>query len=1069
MEEKRLKAGIFKFAGSPSPQHACAVVYRPLALILSLILNPLVFSLSSAADWPTFRGNCARTGYVAEQAGPPLTQAWVVQVAGGIVSSPVVFDDVVYFGTRGSKVYALDARTGAVKTGWPVQTGGWVDAAPSVSSGTVYVSSLDGYLYALNRLTGAVKWKAALGAPSASSPLVYDGRVFVGTSSPQNKLRAFSAASGRPLGGYVAGQPVDSAPAAYGANVYFGANDGKVYAVDRNTLLQPAAWHIFPSYGSYGMNSVALSSGTLYALPGHDDKKVYALDTSSGNETAESLPVEVSDSWENLTSPVVSPDRLYFAGGAVSNSLYALSRADLTSSPWASPRPLGGLSEIGVLSAPAMAGNELYAATNDGRLVSVSSGGIVAPDMPLLSAAYSSPAISNGMVFVGTMGGQLFGFKAGAAAAIASPKADDLVSGTVPVRGYIANPALSGYELDYGSGAEPPSWTLISSAAVSAEIDNGVLGSWDVSALANGIYTLRLSVSPASSDNTVLLTLRVDASPAPPSGLAAADVPGDRGYELQLNWTASTTPGLAAYDIYRSSGGIFKELFSVGSGSSSYVDAAAVTGTTYTYTVRAFDGYAESADSNYAAAFSVDNNPGSDHIPPAAVGDLAAGQGRAGGRAALSWTAAGNDGMIGAASGYVIRYSSNPAFDWNSFDSAALWKSSRPVTGPYGKAEKEEVKGLSGGVTYYFALEAYDDNANYSSTSNVASAWAQTDPAVPGAPPALAVADTPGDHGGSLNLSWTRSPADVAGAGDFYGYKIYRRPQPGFYEPGVPLAAVSAGQTGYVDAAAAENLGFCYTVAAYNSTHDSPDSAEACGVSVNNWRYVDKTQGNTLSLPDGAVVVIPANAASNNDNILITKLDPATYLPESAGKANTGASPTGVVYAIRFENPATTLLKSAVITLPYAASDAAGLDQENLRIYMLSGGAWLLLNTSSVDTQAKKVSAEVVSFSTFSIMAYLPSGPVLAESEVYTYPNPARGDALTFKFLVAYKSDVSVDVYNVAGEKVARLEKTACPAGIPSEISWRTHSIASGVYIYRLEARSAAGKKTIEKKLAIIH
>ena len=64
---------------------------------------------------------------------------------------------------------------------------------------------------------------------------------------------------------------------------------------------------------------------------------------------------------------------------------------------------------------------------------------------------------------------------------------------------------------------------------------------------------------------------------------------------------------------------------------------------------------------------------------------------------------------------------------------------------------------------------------------------------------------------------------------------------------------------------------------------------------------------------------------------------------------------------------------------------------------------------------------------------------------------------------------MAIDVYNVAGEKVARLEKANCPAGVTSELVWSVKEIASGVYVYRVRAESASGGKTVTKKLAVIH
>jgi hypothetical protein len=436
---------------------------------------------------------------------------------------------------------------------------------------------------------------------------------------------------------------------------------------------------------------------------------------------------------------------------------------------------------------------------------------------------------------------------------------------------------------------------------------------------------------------------------------------------------------------------------------------------------------------------------------------------------ALSWTAPGGDGTSGAAAGYVIRYSTSASYDWTAFDGANLWTSSKTASGPYGTGETEEVKGLFGGVTYYFAVKAFDAADNPASVSNIASAWALVDTIPPGPPSSFTVVDVPEDHGGALRLDWVLSPDDGGGTGGVYGYKIYRSQDPAGYSPGSPYDSVSAGVSRYTDSAATINVKYYYAVAAFDSGNLSVFSDEAWGISADNWRYIDAASGGRVALADGMEVYLPRNAVSQSDNILVTRLDPVTYLPRGAVKANTAFNSTPIVYEIKFENPSTKLLKNAVIALPYTAAEVAGMNLENLRVYALSGETWMILNTSRPDPLVNKVSAETAHFSIFRIMEYVPSGALLSADAVYTYPNPARGDNLTFKFYVSDKARITVDVYNVAGEKVARLEKTGCPAGLTSEIIWNIENIASGVYVYRLSAESASGSKTITKKLAIIH
>ena len=1050
----------------------------PGRLLLCAFALCALAAAAAAADWPMFMGNEGRTGHAAEQAAPPLAKAWEFTAPGGTVSGPVIYDGRVYFGTRGNRLYALDAATGALL--WQRLTAGWVDSSPAVQGEVLYAACRGGRLYAVNRLTGAPLWIADLGAASASSPLVLNGRVYVGTGSPENKLKVYDAATGAPLGSFQAAQPVDSAPSTDGENIYFGANDGNIHALAAATLAP--LWPAYPTLGSFGMNSVAVSSGSLYALPGRDDKKAYAMRAGDGALLADSPYLvrastisdnEIGVPWMQAGSPVIDAEGYVYvaaAGAAAASSdpvgyLAGLSSGTLAA-VWPSSRPLGGVSPVGVLASPAMANEIIVAATPGGRLLVVSSSGVQLEDLDISSPSYSSPALSNGMVIVANFGGKVTGYRAGRHAAISRPAAGEILRGTVAVAGYFDSPDLAGYELEYSTGGETPLWTRISSSAAASPAAGGALAAWDVSGLENGPYALRLRAlesSPSGYDGSALVPVRINAAPLPPTGLTAADVPADNGNAIALAWAASPSPGVSEYRVYRDEG-YGPSLLAAVAGLS-YTDGAALTGSTFTYTVSAWDGWVESELSAAADAFSVNNS--GDSVPPDAVTDLAAAPGVSPGSAYLTWTAPGNDGALGTPAYYLIRYSTDPAQDWAAFSSLA--GGTRAVDGPAGITEAEEVGGLLGGVTYYFAVKAVDPAGNVAALSNTASAWSSLDYAPPAPPSALAAADAPGDEGGSLVLSWYPSPDDGAGAGDVYGYRIYRRGLNGAYVSSVPYASVAAGLTSYTDPAAALNIRYYYAVAAFDSTNNSALSAEASGVSSDNWRFFDASRGGIVRLADGMEVEVPGASASQNDKIMVTRLDPVTYAPLFRARATTPANPTGIVYEVKFQNPATRLVAPALIHLPYTDADVAGMETENLRVYTLTGGAWVMLNTSSVDAAAKKVSAEVSHFSVFRVMEYVPSGALFEDGEVYTYPNPARGDTVTFKFRVAHKAYVRVEVYNVAGEKVASLQKADCPAGQASEIAWDVRGIASGVYVYRLEAQSSAGNRSVIKKLAVIH
>lgn len=1036
---------------------------------------------AAAADWPMFRGNPARTGFAAEQVYPVPAPAnvWNFDVQGDVVAGPVVYGGIVYAAARTGNIYALNAYTGELI--WDYSTDDWIDASPAVSGAGVYVPSRDGSLYAFDRLSGAMLWKAALGAPSVSSPLVLDGKIYVGVGAPQNKLKAFSAATGALLWQHSAllPQPVESSPSTDGGTIYFGSNDGHVYALNKDSGV--SAWPVYgtqQTLGSFGANALPAGGGYVYALPGHDEKKLLRFPAADGSTSLASGSfarlegAQAGEPSENeVTSPVLSPYGLYAGAGSRPHRLYGFDPVTLEELAFSSPS-VGNTAGFGALSSPAMANEVLYVGTADARLVAVSTAGVVLWETALSSSSYSSPAVSNGYIYTGTLGGKVSAFKAFMAVSISSPRVEEVLDSTVPVDGYLLGPAVTGYMLEYGQGDSPSDWTQIVSSAAPSGISGGLLGQWNTSSLANGLYTLRLRALESAPSGTVAearLAARVNHVPQAPAALTAADEPADSGNRVRLVWPASLSSWVASYRVYRGPyGGTLSYLAQVSTPSVTYLDASAVTGSTFTYHVTAFDGYSESAASPQASAFSVNDNPSSDAVPPSAPASLAAAPGTAGGSAALSWTAPGNDGDVGSAAGYELRYATYTSFAWGA---GALWKSSRPAAGPFGTPEAETVTGLFGGVTYYFVLKAFDGNTNYSPVSAEASAYAAPDYVPPLPPSSLTVADRPGDHGGALDLAWGLSPDDGAGARDVYGYKVFRSVSSGVRLSSVPYASVGAGRSSFTDPAAPENIKFYYAVAAFDSTSDSTMTAEAFGISADNWRFFDATNGGTVRLADGAEVRIPGDGVTQNDNIMMLRRDQAYYTgPTAVVKADAGgARPTGIIYEVKFENPSTKLVKSASLYLPYTAAELGAIPEASLRVYLLDGSRWSLVNTSRVHPELKKVSAEVEHFSVYALMGYVPSGALLSSEGVYTYPNPAKGDTLTFKFLPSDTADVTIDVYNVAAEKVARLEKGGCPGGVTSEIAWRIANVASGVYVYRVEAKSASGSKAVTKKLAIIH
>ncbi len=106
-----------------------------------------------------------------------------------------------------------------------------------------------------------------------------------------------------------------------------------------------------------------------------------------------------------------------------------------------------------------------------------------------------------------------------------------------------------------------------------------------------------------------------------------------------------------------------------------------------------------------------------DLLPPAAITDLSLMAGSFPGDVILHWTATGDDGAVGQATRYEVRWDVTPILTEDDWANSAL-----PVDGPYpapaaaGTAQ-EMTAHFAPGVTLYFAVKACDEDGNWSEVS----------------------------------------------------------------------------------------------------------------------------------------------------------------------------------------------------------------------------------------------------------------------------------------------------------------------------------------------------------------
>ena len=358
-------------------------------LPLSTLPPPVVIEVPekpTSALEATFRGNLERTGvYDAPGAHQPAGLKWRFQTKGGVRSSPVAGDGVVYFGSDDHRLYAVAMDSGEAM--WTFETEGPVWSSPSIAQGKVIFGSWDGGLYALDINSGRKLWRFDTQGEISSSPGIAGGVAYFG--SGDNNFYAVEIETGQEKWRFRTARGVVSSPALSGGSAYFGSVDGYLYALDMKTGREQ--WRF--RTGDRVTSSPALSDGVVYL--GSDDGYLYSVDTSTGKERWRFETLNTVRS-----SPAIAGGVVYFASN--DGYLYAV-ETDTGTENWRFK------TEQAVESSPVVAGSRIYFGSADGFLYILDAQtGREQWRYQTSDPIYSSPSIHNGVIFFGSLDGYLY-------------------------------------------------------------------------------------------------------------------------------------------------------------------------------------------------------------------------------------------------------------------------------------------------------------------------------------------------------------------------------------------------------------------------------------------------------------------------------------------------------------------------------------------------------------------------------------------------------------------------------------------------------------------------------------
>jgi outer membrane protein assembly factor BamB len=348
------------------------------------------------------------------------TLKWKFETKSRVASSPAVADGVVYFGSFDGSFYAVDAITGKQNWKFDASgerrfTGKHLHGAlpvaesmpdpwdcylssPVVWEGAVYFGSGDGNVYALDAKSGALKWKFQTGDVVHASPAIADGKLFVG--SWDSYFYAIDAKSGKEVWRFKTGEDpeihnqvgIQSSAAVADGVVYFGCRDSNLYAVDAKTGQKKWA---FNNKGSWVIGSPAVRDGKIY-FSTSDSGLLYVLDAKTGTGPT----LLSSNKWPMFSSPALVGNMLYI--GSDEGKLFAV---DLTNQKEAWMFQTEGSKQIGPkYTKPDGTPNYDAAFTSffyDDMMVGYSR-------LMSVGAIRSSVVVADGVVYIGSMDGNLY-------------------------------------------------------------------------------------------------------------------------------------------------------------------------------------------------------------------------------------------------------------------------------------------------------------------------------------------------------------------------------------------------------------------------------------------------------------------------------------------------------------------------------------------------------------------------------------------------------------------------------------------------------------------------------------
>jgi outer membrane protein assembly factor BamB len=329
------------------------------------------------------------TGLFADETNSPGSVIWTFKTDKPVTGSLAVVNDRLYFGGLSDNLYCLSSGTG--EKYWDFNSGNTNSvfiSSPFYAGENIYIGADQARtMYCVSSLNGSSVWGFSTEGGIESSPRVFGGRVYFGSSD--NKLYCLDSEKGIKSWDFITKDAVRSSPLIISSRVYFGSVDGTFYCLDAGS--GTINW-TFQAGGPVN-SSPAFSAGRVYFGTGAG--KLFCLDCMTGNKLW-----EFSAQGGIISSPAVEDGKVFF--GSLDGNFYCL---NFMTGKQAWNFKTGG----GIVSSPSISDGNVYFGSFDKKFYCLDEqAGTNLWELETSGQVRSSPAVNDGKIYFGNDAGTVY-------------------------------------------------------------------------------------------------------------------------------------------------------------------------------------------------------------------------------------------------------------------------------------------------------------------------------------------------------------------------------------------------------------------------------------------------------------------------------------------------------------------------------------------------------------------------------------------------------------------------------------------------------------------------------------